>query len=109
MLCCFISSGSWRLFLFIFCVLFGVIAQECYQTLKNDTYKFRKVLPKLTLAWFVCMIIGGLLNENPFFTKYYPFIIMLFAFIHRICADWIMTDFFPLIKEIIIRSLTKNK
>ncbi len=83
-----------KFFVQFFCVLFGVIAQECYQVLKHDNYKFKKVLPKLVLAWFVCLIFGSFITENKILNKFYPIIIMALAFVHRKAADWLMNDFF---------------
>lgn len=101
-----IANGKW--FVQFFCVLFGVIAQECYQVLKDDNYKFKKVLYKLVLAWFVCLILGSFITDSQALKKFYPIIIMALAFLHRQGADWIAKDFFPILKEILLRALSNK-
>jgi hypothetical protein len=90
-------QGNGKFFVQFFCVAFGVIAQECYQILKHDKYKFKKVIPKLVLAWFVCLIFGAFIEQNNFLNNFYPILIMGLAFVHRRAADWIMNDFFQFV------------
>lgn len=90
-------QASGKFFLQFFCVLFGVVAQECYQILKHDNYKFKKVIPKLILAWFVCLIFGTVIEASKLLNQAYPILIMGLAFVHRRAADWLMNDFFQVI------------
>ena len=87
-------SDNGKIFVQFFCPIFGVLAQESYQALRDDNYKFKKVIPKLVLAWFVCLVFGSLITEDSFLNKYYPILIITLAFIHRRAADWLMNDFF---------------
>lgn len=91
------STGT--LFVQIFCPIFGVIAQECYQVLKNEAYKFKKILPKLVLAWFVCLVCGTLIEQSDFLIKVYPILILVIAFSYRKAADWIANDFFQFLLD----------
>lgn len=90
-------TANGKLFVQLFCVPFGVLAQECYQVLKNDNYRFRKVIPKLILAWFVCLIFGTVIGQVKSLTDLYPVLIMAFAFVYRNAADWLQKDFFQFI------------
>jgi hypothetical protein len=92
----FLNSNG-KVFVQIFCPVFGVVAQECYQILRDDRYKFKKILPKLVLAWFVCLIFGTVIGQNKFLNNFYPIIILALAFVHRRAADWLMNDFFQFI------------
>lgn len=93
-------------FVFFFSVLFGVVAQECYQMIKNEAVTFKKVLPKAIVAFFVCFLAGGFLAETDILKNYYPHAMMLMAFLHRPVADWIMNDFLPYLSKSIV---SKNK
>lgn len=84
-----------KLFVQVFCPLFGVLAQECYQILKIENYKIRNILPKLVLAWFVCLIFSAFVADNKFLNSKYPYIIMLIAFCYRYAADFLVKDLFP--------------
>lgn len=86
-------------FVFFFSVLFGVVAQECYYVLKNDSMTFKKMLPKAIVAFFVCFLAGGFLAETNILKNYYPHAMMLMAFLHRPVADWLMSDFLPYISK----------
>lgn len=89
-------------FVFFFSVLFGVVAQECYQLMKHRATTFKKVLPKAIVAFFVCFLAGGFFAEADIFKNYYPHAMMLLAFLHRPIADWIMKDFLPYISKSIL-------
>ncbi len=97
-------QANQKAFVFFFCVLFGVISQESYQMLKNENSSIKKFLPKSVVALFVCLLAGGFMEGNPYLNKYYPYVIMLMAFLHRPASDWIMKDFFPFLSK----QLTKN-
>lgn len=97
-----------KYFVQFFCVIFGVIAQESYQVLKKETYKFNKILFKLILAWFVCLISTPFIMEHEILKKYFPFVIMLLAFWHRPAGDFIMKDLFPMAASFIVKALTKT-
>jgi hypothetical protein len=101
-------QGNGKYFVQIFCVAFGVIAQECYQILKQDKYEFKNVIPKLVLAWFVCLLFGAVIEQNKTLNQYYPFLIMALAFVHRRAADWIMNDFFQFILKYLNNKNTKK-
>lgn len=98
-----------KAFVFFFCVLFGVISQESYQMLKNEKSSIKKFLPKSVVALFVCLLVGGFLEGNEYLNKYYPYIIMLMAFLHRPASDWIMKDFFPFLSKQLIKNVKNNK
>lgn len=83
-----------RHFLLLFCVFFGVVAQESYQSLKRGRTEIKLFLPKVIVALFVCIIIAGII-EGTDYERYSAYIIMLFAFLHRSAANWIMKDLLP--------------
>lgn len=94
-----------KMFVFFFCVLFGVIAQESYQILKNENRStIKKFIPKSIVALFVCVLVSGFLQENKFLNKYYPFVIMGLAFLYRPASDWIMTDLLPFLSKQLIKN-----
>jgi len=97
-----------RIAIFFFCVLFGVVAQESYQILKNENTSFKKFLPKSIVALFVCMMVSGFLQENELLNKFYPFVIMAMAFLHRPASDWMMTDLLPFLSNQLVKG-QKNK
>lgn len=97
-----------KLFVQVFCPLFGVLAQECYQILKIKNYKIKNILPKLVLAWFVCLILGAFITESTFLNKFYPYIILLIAAGYRIAADFLFKDFLPTIFQIVLKYLNSK-
>lgn len=90
-------------FVFFFSVLFGVIAQECYQMIKNESMTFKKILPKAIVAIFVCFLAGGFLAETDILKNFYPHAMMLMAFLHRPLADWLMKEFLPYLSKSILK------
>lgn len=92
-----------KMFVFFFCVIFGVIAQESYQMLKNEKSTIKKFLPKSVVALFVCLLASGFLQESEFLNKYHPWVIMALAFLHRPASDWIMTDLLPFLSKQLIK------
>lgn len=97
-------TANQKMFVFFFCVLFGVVAQESYQMLKNEGSTVKKFLPKSIVALFVCLLASGFLQENEFLNKYYPFVIMGLAFLYRPASDWIMTDLLPFLSKQLIKN-----
>lgn len=90
-------------FVFFFSVLFGVVAQECYQLIKNESMTFKKVIPKAIVAFFVCFLAGGFLAETDILKNYYPHAMMLMAFLHRPASDWLMTELLPYLSRSILK------
>lgn len=98
-----ILIANQKAFVFFFSVLFGVVAQECYQLIKNEAMTFKKILPKAIVAFFVCFLAGGFLAETDILKNYYPHAMMLMAFLHRPVADWLMNEFLPYISKSILK------
>ena len=98
-----------KMFVFFFCVIFGVIAQESYQMLKNENSTIKKFLPKSVVALFVCLLANGFLQESAFLNKFYPWVIMALAFLHRPASDWIMTDLLPFLSKQLIKNQKTKK
>lgn len=94
-----------RIFVLFFSVLFGVLAQEAYYIQKKEGYKPKNVKSKTILALFVCTLIGGIFKRNSLMNDFYPYIMMLLAYCHKMAAQWIMNDGF----NFLISFLTRNK
>lgn len=78
-------------FIFVFCVSFGVLANESYQRLKNDAYQIKNLFYKVIVALFVCLTLGRFFKNEP----YYPVAIMLLSFGYQIAIEFIIKDLVP--------------
>lgn len=108
----FISANK-RVFVLIFCVLFGVVSGESYNILKNPNRpKFKNMLHRIFVAGFVCFVSTPIYDYFKSIKDYYPYFIMVLAAIAMQVMDWFISDFIPMLlsacKQTIIKMLTNR-
>lgn len=87
-------------FIFFFCVGFGVLANESYHILKEESYQIKNILYKFIVALFVCLTIGQFFKNE----LYYPISIMILSFGYRPAIEFIIKDFLPFM----LKKITNN-
>jgi hypothetical protein len=77
------------------CSIFGLLARESYDCLKNENYQFKKAIPKMILGFFVCIVTLPFLENIETIKKTFPIPALLISFMYMSIANFISTDLLP--------------
>lgn len=81
------------------CSLFGFLARESYNCLREEEYKFKKVIPKVTLGFFICIVTLPFLEEISIVKRTFPIPILLLSFMYMDIANFINKDLITFLVE----------
>lgn len=99
-------ASNKKFFVLVFCVIFGVISGESYKILKfPEQPKFKKILPKIIVALFVCALCTPVIGYFKL-DGYYPYCMLGIAIMAMPILDWFIYTFFPTLLSTLLSTIT---
>lgn len=96
-------------FVFPFCIIFGVLANESWLKLKYPDRNFYEGLfLKFIVSTFVCILVHSIYSWRKYDKEYEYLPLLLASFLYSYIVNWINTSLFPILTKLFVNILTKK-